>query len=61
MTTGGMRISGDGILAVRAKMPQRMFAAFCELREAMDADSTLEFRLRELLRLQSAQLAGCRH
>jgi hypothetical protein len=50
-----------GLQEIRALMPKSMFDAYRELRRAMEVDSTLDLRLRELIRLKSADLAGCVH
>jgi hypothetical protein len=55
------RISGDSLLEIRRKMPKGMFEAQLALARAMWEEGTLDTTLRELLRLKTAELAGCVH
>jgi hypothetical protein len=54
------RIAGD-LQQIRGLMPQSMIDAYRELRRAMEVDSSFDVRLRELVRLKSAELSGCVH
>ena len=55
------RIPGDDLRAIRSLMPAPIYGAFLELRRTLEDDSTLDVRLRELLRLKVSALAECRH
>jgi hypothetical protein len=54
------RIPGS-LQEIRALMPTSIYEAYRELRRAMENDGTLDERLKELIRLKSAELAGCVH
>lgn len=54
------RIDGD-LQQIRGLMPKSMHDAYRELRRAMEVDSSFDVRLRELVRLKSAELSGCVH
>lgn len=55
------RISGDSLAEIRRKLPQTVHDAYIEMYRALWRDGKLDTRLRELLRLKSAALAGCNH
>ena len=55
------RISGEDLVEIRSKMPQEIYAASMEMYKALWRHGRLDTRLRELLRLKSARLAGCVH
>jgi hypothetical protein len=55
------RLPGDDLDAIRGLMPAPILQSFKGLRLALERDTTLDVRLRELLRLKAAQLANCRH
>lgn len=55
-----MRLPAANHMELRRKMPASMYNAYREAVQAMWQDSTLDIRLRELLRLKSAGLARCK-
>jgi len=55
------RIPGDSLIEIRQKMPKGMFDAQRAMARAMWEEGTLDTTLRELLRLKTAELAGCVH
>ncbi|MAG29647.1 MAG: hypothetical protein CL908_01990 [Deltaproteobacteria bacterium] len=55
------RIAGRDSLEIRSKMPAEIYAASIEMYKALWRHGRLDTRLRELLRLKSAKLAGCVH
>jgi hypothetical protein len=55
-----MRLPASNHMELRRKLPPTMFNAYRDMMQAMWRDSTLDIRLRELLRLKSAELARCK-
>ena len=55
------RIAGADLVEIRSKMPAEIYAASMEMYKALWRHGRLDTRLRELLRLKSAGLAGCDH
>lgn len=55
------RISGRDLAEIRSKMPLPIYDASMEMYKALWRHGRLDVRLRELLRLKSARLAGCDH
>ena len=55
------RISGRDLVEIRSKMPAEIYDASMEMYKAIWRHGRLDTRLRELLRLKSASLAGCVH
>jgi hypothetical protein len=55
------RISGKNTAEIRQKMPREIFAASMEMYKALYRYGKLDTRLRELVRLKSADLVGCKH
>jgi alkylhydroperoxidase family enzyme len=55
------RISGKDTAEIRQKMPKEIFAASMEMYKALYRYGKLDTRLRELVRLKSADLVGCKH
>jgi hypothetical protein len=55
------RISGKSLAEIRQKMPAAIYKASMEMYRALWREGQLDTRLRELLRLKSASLAGCIH
>ncbi len=55
------RIAGRDLVEIRSKMPREIYAASMEMYKALWRYGLLDTRLRELLRLKSAKLAGCIH
>jgi hypothetical protein len=55
------RIAGTDLVEIRSKMPAEIYVASMEMYKALWRHGRLDTRLRELLRLKSAKLAGCVH
>ncbi len=55
------RIAGSDLVEIRGKMPAEIYAASVEMYRVLWRHGRLDTRLRELLRLKSARLAGCVH
>ena len=55
------RIAGRDLVEIRSKMGPEIYAASMEMYQALWRYGQLDTRLRELLRLKSARLAGCVH
>jgi hypothetical protein len=55
------RIPGQDLAEIRGKMPREIYDASMDFYRAMWRHGRLDLRLRELLRLKSARLAGCVH
>ncbi len=55
------RIAGRDLVEIRSKMPLEIFEASMAMYKALWRYGLLDTRLRELLRLKSARLAGCDH
>ena len=55
------RISGESLAEIRRKLPLTIHDSYIEMYRALWRDGRLDTRLRELLRLKSADLAGCTH
>jgi hypothetical protein len=54
------KLSGNGIAEFMESMPG-FWGAYKEMGRAMWAEGKIDPPLRELMRLKSAQLAGCAH
>lgn len=54
------RLSSQDLRDFRQRMPQFM-AAFDAMGAALFTEGSLDTVLREMLRLKSAQIAGCQH
>lgn len=55
------RVSGESLAEIRRKLPPTIHDAYVDMYRALWRDGRLGTRLRELLRLKSAYLAGCKH
>ena len=55
------RIPGRDLAEIRGKMPREIYDASLDFYRTMWRHGRLDIRLRELLRLKSARLAGCVH
>ncbi len=55
------RISGNSTAEIRQKMPKEIFEASMDMYKALYRYGKLDTRLRELVRLKSANLVGCNH
>ena len=55
------RITGDTLAEIRGHMPREIYDASMDFYRALWRHGRLDTRLRELLRLKSAALAGCVH
>ena len=58
---GISRISGHDLAEIRGHMPAEIYEASMDFYRALWKHGRLDIRLRELLRLKSASLAGCVH
>lgn len=55
------RLTGKQLGEIMRKLPAPMAAAASELQRAMWNSGTLGIELKEMLRLKTAELAGCEH
>ncbi|MCA9511996.1 MAG: hypothetical protein R3E88_13675 [Myxococcota bacterium] len=55
------RLPGRDLAEIRGAMPSAIYDASMAFYKALWRDGRLDMRLRELLRLKSARLAGCVH
>jgi len=55
------RLPGRDLAEIRGAMPREIYDASMQFYKALWRNGRLDVRLRELLRLKSASLAGCVH
>lgn len=58
---GIARLSGKNLGEIMRKLPAPMAAAMGAMQRAMWTSGTLGVELKEMLRLKTAELAGCEH
>ncbi len=58
---GIARLSGKNLSEIMRKLPAPMAVAMSEMQRAMWTSGTLGVELKEMLRLKTAELAGCEH
>lgn len=55
------RLTGKNLSEIQRKLPAPVAAATSELQRAIWNSGTLGIELKEMLRLKTAELAGCEH